>query len=69
MINKHFWHRFPLDKICSDKLLQKGATISEELETTIEVALDMIFDKEVNNLSDLDPEKFFKYGYVFLFFI
>ncbi len=58
-----------IDKICSDEPLQRGATISEELETTIEVALDMIPDEEVNNPSDSDPENPLEFGYVFLFFI
>lgn len=43
---------YNIDKICFDKPLQKIATISEELKSIIEVALDMILDKDVNNLSD-----------------
>lgn len=58
-----------IDKICSDEPLRRGAKISEELETTIEVALDMIPDEEVNNPSDSDSENPLEFGYVFLFFI
>lgn len=44
------------EKICSDEPLQRGITMSEELETTIKVASDMVPDEEVNYQSDSDPE-------------
>ena len=49
------------DKICSDELLSKGAIISEELETTIEVALDMVPNEELNHESDSDPENLLEF--------
>ena len=58
-----------IDKICSDELVQKSATISEEPETTIEVALDMVPDKEVNHKSNSDPENPLEFKLVFSFFI
>ena len=58
-----------IDKICSDELLQRGATISKQLETTIEVALDMISDEEVNHESDSDLENLLEFSQVFSFFI
>ncbi len=58
-----------IDKICSHEPLQRVATISEELETTIEVALDMIPDEEVNHESDSDPENLLEFRQVFSFFI
>lgn len=58
-----------IDKICPDEPLQRGATICEELETTIEVALDMIPDEEVNNPGDSDPKNPLEFGYVFYFLL
>ncbi len=58
-----------IDKICSDDRLRRGATISEELETTIEVALDIVPDEEVNHESDSDLENSLEFGQVFSFFI
>ncbi len=45
-----------VDKICSDEPLRSVATISEELEKTIEVVLDMVRDEGVSHESDSDPE-------------
>ena len=58
-----------IDKICSDEPLRRGATISEELETTIEVAFDMVSDEEVNQESDSDLENHLEFRQVFSFFI
>ena len=58
-----------IDKICSDEPLQRGATISEELGTTIEVALGMIPDEELNHESDSDSENPLECRQVFSFFI
>ena len=58
-----------IDRICFDEPLQKGATISEELKTTIEVALDMVPNEEVNHESNSDPESPLKFWQVFSFFI
>ncbi len=58
-----------IDKICSDESLQMGATISEELGTTIQVALGMVPDEEVNHESDSDPENSLECRQVFSFFI
>ncbi len=58
-----------IDKICSHEPLRRSATISEELETTIKVALDMVPNAEVNHESDSDPENSLEFRQVFSFFI
>ncbi len=58
-----------IDKICSDEPLQRGAIISEELKTKIEVALNIVPDEEVNHESDSDPENPLEFRQVFSFFI
>ncbi len=58
-----------IERICFDGHLLKGATISEELKTTIEVGLDMVPDEKVNHESNSDPESPLKFWQVFSFFI
>ena len=58
-----------IDKICSDKPLQRGATISKKLERTIKVLLNMIRDEEVNHKRDSDLENHLELRQVFSFFI
>ena len=58
-----------IDKICSDEPLRRGAKMSEDLETTIEVALDIVPDEELNHKSDSDLEDLLEFRQVFSFFI
>lgn len=39
------------------------------MKTIIDITLDMILNKKVNNLNNSDPKNLLKFGYIFLFFI
>lgn len=51
-----------INKISSDELLQRGATICKELETAIKVPLDLVLDEVMDNQSDSDPDNSFDFG-------
>ena len=58
-----------IDKICSDLPLGREATISEQPETTIKVALGIVPDEEINHESDSGLENSLEFRLVFSFFI
>lgn len=49
--------------------MQKSITISKELETIIQWALDIIADEKSNNPNNSNLENLLKFRYIFLFYI
>ncbi len=54
-------------EICSDEPLRRGVIILEGLEMTIEVALNMVSNEEIDNINNWDPNNSWDFNQVFYF--